>query len=159
MLNDLHNSDNDWNVVILRSFNSAGAHPSGLISENPKGIPNNLMPYITQVAVGKRDKLHIFGNDYATHDGTGVRDYIHVVDLARGHVSALKAITQKCSVEVYNLGTGKGYSVLDILKSFDRVNGIKIPYVINSRRLGILGCVIQCLRRHLLSSVGKRSMI
>lgn len=139
MLKDLHSSDNDWNVVILRSFNSAGAHPSGLIGENPKGIPNNLMPYITQVAVGKRDKLHIFGNDYATHDGTGVRDYFHVVDLARGHVSALKAITQKCSVEVYNLGTGKGYSVLDVVNAFDRVNGIKIPYVIDPRRQGDIG--------------------
>ena len=139
MLNDLYISDNDWNAVILRSFNAIGAHPSGLIGENPKGIPNNLMPYITQVVVGKRGKLHIFGNDYDTPDGTGVRDYIHVVDLARGHVSALKAITQKCGVQVYNLGTGKGYSVLDVVNAFDRVNGIKIPYVIDPRRQGDIG--------------------
>ena len=139
ILTDMHTADKEWNVVLLRYFNPIGAHPSGLIGENPKGIPNNLMPYITQVAAGKHDKLHVFGNDYDTHDGTGVRDYIHVVDLARGHVSALKAIEQKCGVEVYNLGTGKGYSVLDIVKAFDRVNGIKIPYVIDPRRPGDIG--------------------
>ncbi len=136
ILTDLHTADNSWNIVLLRYFNPIGAHESGLIGENPNGIPNNLMPYITQVAVGKRDKLHVFGNDYDTHDGTGVRDYIHVVDLAHGHLAALKAIVKNCGVEVYNLGTGKGYSVLDILKAFEAVNGIKIPYVIDPRRPG-----------------------
>lgn len=142
ILTDLHTADmrknnpNPWNVVILRYFNPIGAHPSGLMGENPNGIPNNLMPYITQVAVGKLDKLHIFGNDYDTPDGTGVRDYIHVCDLAKGHLAALKAIGNKCGVEIYNLGTGKGYSVLDIVKAFEKANCIKIPYVIDSRRPG-----------------------
>ena len=125
-----------WNVVLLRYFNPIGAHPSGLMGEDPSGIPNNLMPYITQVAVGKRDKLHVFGNDYDTPDGTGVRDYIHVVDLARGHVKALAAIEKNCGVEVFNLGTGKGYSVLEIVKAFEKVSGVKIPYVIDPRRSG-----------------------
>lgn len=136
MLIDLHTADPTYNVVLLRYFNPIGAHESGLIGENPNGVPNNLMPYITQVAVGKRDKLHIFGNDYDTPDGTGVRDYIHVVDLAKGHVKALEAIKKNCGVAVYNLGTGKGYSVLDIVKAFERVNDVKIPYVIDDRRLG-----------------------
>ncbi len=136
ILMDLHKADDSWNIVLLRYFNPIGAHESGLIGENPNGLPNNLMPYITQVAVGKRDKVHIFGNDYDTHDGTGVRDYIHVMDLARGHLAALKAIEKNCGVEVYNLGTGKGYSVFDILKAFERVNGVKIPYVIDERRAG-----------------------
>lgn len=136
MLTDLHTADPTYNIVLLRYFNPIGAHESGLIGENPNGIPNNLMPYITQVAVGKRDKLHVFGNDYDTPDGTGVRDYIHVVDLARGHVKALDAIKRNCGVAVYNLGTGKGYSVLDIVKAFETVNGIKIPYVIDPRRPG-----------------------
>ncbi len=136
MLTDLHTADKSWNIVLLRYFNPIGAHESGLIGENPNGIPNNLMPYITQVAVGKRDKLHIFGNDYNTPDGTGVRDYIHVVDLARGHVKALEAINRSCGVEVYNLGTGKGYSVLDIVKAFEKVNSVRIPYVIDPRRPG-----------------------
>ena len=136
MLTDLHTADSTYNIVLLRYFNPIGAHESSLIGENPNGIPNNLMPYITQVAVGKRDKLHIFGNDYDTPDGTGVRDYIHVVDLARGHVKALDAINRNCGVAVYNLGTGKGYSVLDIVKAFEAVNDVKIPYVIDPRRSG-----------------------
>ncbi len=136
ILTDMHTADPEWNVVLLRYFNPIGAHPSGLIGENPNGIPNNLMPYITQVAVGKLEKLHVFGNDYDTPDGTGVRDYIHVVDLARGHVAALKAIERKAGVEVYNLGTGCGYSVLDIVRAFEEVNGVHIPYVIDPRRPG-----------------------
>lgn len=142
ILSDLHaadvknGDDNPWNAVLLRYFNPIGAHPSGLMGEDPNGIPNNLMPYITQVAVGKLEKLHVFGNDYDTHDGTGVRDYIHVVDLAKGHVKALEAIEKKCGVEVYNLGTGKGYSVLDIVKAFEQANGVKIPYVTDARRPG-----------------------
>ena len=126
----------DFSAVLLRYFNPVGAHESGLIGEDPRDIPNNLMPYITQVAVGKRDKLHIFGNDYDTPDGTGVRDCIHVVDLAKGHVKVLEAIKKNCGVAVYNLGTGKGYSVLDIVKAFERVNDVKIPYVIDDRRPG-----------------------
>ena len=125
-----------WNVVLLRYFNAIGAHPSGLIGENPDGIPNNLMPYITQVAVGKLDKLHVFGDDYATPDGTGVRDYIHVVDLAKGHVKALKAVEENCGVAIYNLGTGRGYSVLEVVHAFEKVSGVKIPYVIEERRPG-----------------------
>ncbi len=136
MLMDLHTADPTFNIVILRYFNPIGAHQSGLIGENPNGVPNNLMPYITQVAVGKREYLHIFGNNYDTPDGTGVRDYIHVVDLARGHVKALEAINRNCGVAIYNLGTGKGYSVLEIVKAFESVNGMKIPYVIDPRRPG-----------------------
>lgn len=136
ILNDMHTADPDWNIVILRYFNPIGAHPSGLIGEDPKGIPNNLMPYITQVASGRLEKLHVFGNDYDTPDGTGVRDYIHVVDLARGHVAALSAIDRKCGVAVYNLGTGKGYSVLEIVRAFEKASGLKLPYVIDERRPG-----------------------
>lgn len=142
ILTDLHTADvknsdaNPWNVVLLRYFNPIGAHESGLIGEAPNGIPNNLMPYITQVAVGKLDHLNVFGNDYDTPDGTGVRDYIHVVDLAKGHVKALQAIVANCGVEVFNLGTGKGYSVLDIVRAFEKANGVKIPYTIAPRRLG-----------------------
>ena len=142
IMTDLHTADvkskdpNPWNVVLLRYFNPIGAHPSGRIGEDPNGVPNNLMPYITQVAVGKLDHLNVFGNDYDTPDGTGVRDYIHVVDLVRGHVKALKAIENKCGVAVYNLGTGHGYSVLDIVKAFEKANGVKIPYVIAPRRAG-----------------------
>ena len=136
ILIDMQNANKDWNVVILRYFNPIGAHPSGIIGENPNGIPNNLMPYITQVACGKREKLFVYGNDYDTPDGTGVRDYIHVVDLARGHVCALKAINDKCGCEIFNLGTGHGYSVLDVVKTFERVNNIKIPYEIVARRPG-----------------------
>ena len=133
---DMQAADPEWNVVLLRYFNPIGAHPSGRIGENPNGIPNNLMPYITQVAVGKRPELGVFGNDYDTPDGTGVRDYIHVVDLARGHVSALKAIERKCGLAIYNLGTGHGYSVLDIVHAFERVNGVPVPYTIKPRRPG-----------------------
>ena len=136
ILRDLQVADNEWNIVLLRYFNPIGAHSSGLIGENPNGVPNNLMPYITQVAAGKLKELHVFGNDYPTPDGTGVRDYIHVVDLAKGHVKALKAIDDKCGIEVYNLGTGIGYSVLDLVKAFEKANGIKIPYVIDQRRAG-----------------------
>ncbi len=142
ILSDLNEADvklgdpKPWYVVLLRYFNPIGAHPSGLMGEDPSGIPNNLMPYITQVAVGKRDKLHVFGNDYNTPDGTGVRDYIHVVDLARGHVKALAAIEKNCGVEVFNLGTGNGYSVLEIVKAFEKASGVKIPYVIDPRRPG-----------------------
>lgn len=136
ILTDVQRADNDWNIVILRYFNPIGAHSSGLIGEDPNGIPNNLMPYITQVAVGKRPFLGIFGNDYNTLDGTGVRDYIHVMDLASGHVCALKAINNQCGLVIYNLGTGKGYSVLDVVKSFERVNNVKVPYQILPRRDG-----------------------
>lgn len=136
ILTDIHCADHDWNVILLRYFNPIGAHKSGMIGENPNGIPNNLMPYITQVAVGKIKELGIFGNDYDTHDGTGVRDYIHVVDLAKGHVKALKKIEEKAGLCVYNLGTGKGYSVLDIVNNFERATGIKIPYSIKERRAG-----------------------
>ncbi len=136
VLIDLQNTDKEWNVVLLRYFNPIGAHPSGDIGENPNGIPNNLMPYITQVAVGKREKLGIFGNDYDTPDGTGVRDYIHVVDLARGHVAALSAMERNCGLAIYNLGTGCGYSVLDVVKTFEKVNGIAVPYTIMPRRAG-----------------------
>jgi UDP-glucose 4-epimerase len=133
---DMQKADPEWNIVLLRYFNPIGAHPSGRIGENPNGIPNNLMPYITQVAVGKRPELGVFGNDYDTHDGTGVRDYIHVVDLAKGHVCALKAIEQKCGLAIYNLGTGHGYSVLDIVNAFTRVNDVSVPYSIKPRRAG-----------------------
>jgi len=136
IMKDLHTSDSDWNIVLLRYFNPIGAHQSGKIGEDPNGVPNNLMPYITQVAVGKRDELSVFGDDYDTPDGTGVRDYIHVVDLARGHVCALKAIADKCGLEIFNLGTGHGYSVLDVVKAFEKANGVKIPYVIKPRRSG-----------------------
>ena len=124
------------NVVLLRYFNPIGAHKSGTIGENPNGIPNNLMPYITQVAVGKLKELGVFGNDYDTPDGTGVRDYIHVVDLAKGHVKALKKLEDNSGLSIYNLGTGKGYSVLDIVKNFEAATGVKIPYVIKPRRPG-----------------------
>ena len=136
ILTDIHTSDNEWNVVLLRYFNPVGAHKSGTIGEDPKGIPNNLMPYITQVAVGKRECLGVFGDDYDTHDGTGVRDYIHVVDLADGHVKALKKIEEKAGVCVYNLGTGNGYSVLDMVKAFGKACGHEIKYEIKERRPG-----------------------
>ena len=136
ILKDLYKSDNSWNIVILRYFNPIGAHESGLMGEDPNGIPNNLMPYITQVAIGKRDHLNVFGNDYNTVDGTGVRDYIHVVDLARGHVYALDQIKKNHGLDIYNLGTGRGYSVLEIVKAFEEANNIKIPYEIAPRRSG-----------------------
>lgn len=136
ILSDMQKADLEWNVILLRYFNPIGAHKSGTIGENPNGIPNNLMPYITQVAVGKLPRLGVFGDDYDTHDGTGVRDYIHVVDLARGHVKALKKIEEKAGLKIYNLGTGVGYSVLDIVKNFEEATGVKIPYVIQQRREG-----------------------
>lgn len=136
ILTDLYKSDNDWSICILRYFNPIGAHKSGKIGENPNGIPNNLMPYITQVAVGKLDHLNVFGNDYDTHDGTGVRDYIHVVDLALGHICAVNKVTDDKGLFIYNLGTGKGYSVLDIVKAFEKASGKEIKYVIAPRRDG-----------------------
>lgn len=136
MLSDIQKADPEWNVILLRYFNPIGAHKSGLIGENPNGIPNNLMPYITQVAVGKLKELGVFGDDYDTPDGTGVRDYIHVVDLAIGHVKALDKIKENVGLGIYNLGTGVGYSVLDIVKNFEAANGVKIPYVIKDRRAG-----------------------
>lgn len=136
VLMDVQKADQDWNVVLLRYFNPIGAHQSGKIGEDPNGIPNNLMPYITQVAVGKREELGVFGNDYDTPDGTGVRDYIHVCDLAAGHVCALKAIERKCGLAIYNLGTGHGYSVLDVVKAFEKANGVAIKYAIKPRRPG-----------------------
>ena len=136
ILQDIYASDNQWSVAILRYFNPIGAHESGRIGEDPGGIPNNLMPFITQVAVGKRDKLSIFGGNYVTHDGTGVRDYIHVVDIAKGHIRALERIMKTTGIEAYNLGTGVGYSVLDVVKNFQKVTSKKIPYVILERRIG-----------------------
>ena len=136
ILSDVQKADQEWNVILLRYFNPIGAHKSGTIDENPTGIPNNLMPYVTQVAVGKRPVLNVFGNDYDTHDGTGVRDYIHVVDLAIGHVKALKKIEEKAGLKIYNLGTGTGYSVLDIVKNFEEATGVNVPYVIGPRRPG-----------------------
>ena len=136
ILSDIQKADNEWNVILLRYFNPIGAHPSGRMGENPNGIPNNLMPYITQVAVGKLKELGVFGNDYDTPDGTGVRDYIHVVDLAKGHVAALSKIQENPGLKIYNLGTGHGYSVLDIVTNFEKANGIKIPYSIKPRRAG-----------------------
>ena len=136
ILSDMQKADPEWNVILLRYFNPIGAHKSGTIGENPNGIPNNLMPYVTQVAVGKLKELGVFGDDYDTPDGTGVRDYIHVVDLAIGHVKALKKIEENAGLKVYNLGTGHGYSVLDIVKNFEAATGVKIPYVIKDRRSG-----------------------
>lgn len=136
ILTDLHVADPEWNIVLLRYFNPIGAHESGLIGEDPKGIPNNLLPYIAQVAVGKLECLGVFGDDYDTVDGTGVRDFIHVVDLARGHVKALKKLEDKSGVNIYNLGTGNGYSVLQAVKAFEKACGKEIPYVIKPRRPG-----------------------
>ncbi len=136
ILMDMSKADSSWNIVILRYFNPIGADPSGKIGEDPKGIPNNLMPYVTQVAVGKLPKLGVFGNDYDTPDGTGVRDYIHVSDLADGHIKALKKINEKAGLCIYNLGTGNGVSVLELVKSFEKANGIDIPYEIKERRAG-----------------------
>ena len=136
ILTDIAFADKDWSVVLLRYFNPIGAHESGLIGESPNGIPNNLMPYINQVADGRLKELKIFGNDYDTHDGTGVRDYIHVVDLAKGHIKAIEYVRNHRGVDIFNLGTGNGYSVLDIVKAFENANGIKIPFVITERRAG-----------------------
>ncbi len=136
ILTDAAKADSSLSVVLLRYFNPIGAHESGRIGENPNGIPNNLMPYITQVAAGRLKRLGVFGNDYSTHDGTGVRDYIHVVDLAKGHVKAIDYAEQHKGTEIFNLGTGTGYSVLDIVKAFSKVNNIEIPYDIKPRRAG-----------------------
>lgn len=136
VLTDIHTSDPEWNVILLRYFNPIGAHKSGMIGEDPKGIPNNLLPYVAQVAVGKRECLGVFGNDYDTPDGTGVRDYIHVVDLAAGHVKAIDKLREKPGVEVYNLGTGNGYSVLQVVAAFEKACGHKVPYEIKPRREG-----------------------
>lgn len=136
ILRDIDRSENGWSITILRYFNPIGAHKSGKIGEDPQGIPNNLMPYITQVAIGKREKLQVFGNDYPTTDGTGVRDYIHVVDLAKGHLAALDKNLQKSGVKTYNLGTGKGVSVLELIQAFEKSSGQKIPFEIAPRRSG-----------------------
>ena len=136
ILEDLYKSDNEWAITLLRYFNPIGAHESGRIGEDPNGIPNNLMPYITQVAIGKREKLSVFGNDYDTHDGTGVRDYIHVVDLALGHVKALNKVLGQNGCNIYNLGTGVGYSVLDVVKAFEKASGAEVKYEIAPRRPG-----------------------
>lgn len=136
ILTDMQKADPEWNVILLRYFNPVGAHESGLIGEDPEGIPNNLTPYITQVAIGKLKEVGVFGNDYDTPDGTGVRDYIHVMDLAEGHVKALKKFEDKPAVYIYNLGTGHGYSVLDVIHAFSKAVGKEIPYVIKPRRAG-----------------------
>lgn len=136
ILTDLHTADPEWNVILLRYFNPVGAHKSGMIGEDPKGIPNNLTPYITQVIVGKLKEVGVFGNDYPTPDGTGVRDYIHVVDLAIGHVKALEMFKKESKVRIYNLGTGRGYSVLDVIKAYSKAAGKDVPYVIKPRRAG-----------------------
>ena len=136
ILTDIWRSDNEWQVMLLRYFNPIGAHESGLIGEDPKGIPNNLVPHVAQTALGKREYVHVFGNDYPTPDGTGVRDYIHVVDLAVGHVRAIEAMEKLDGVNIFNLGTGTGYSVLDIIKAYSKVCGFEVPYQIEDRRPG-----------------------
>ena len=136
ILKDLYLSDHEWRIMLLRYFNPIGAHESGLIGEDPKGIPNNLMPYVAQVASGKLEKVHVFGDDYNTPDGTGVRDYIHVVDLAKGHVAAIKGMEKIEGVGIYNLGTGTGYSVLEMIHAFEKACGKELPYVIDPRRPG-----------------------
>ncbi len=136
ILKDLYTSDNSWSICLLRYFNPIGAHKSGTMGEDPNGIPNNLMPYITQVAIGKREYLNVWGNDYDTPDGTGVRDYIHVVDLALGHIKAVEKVENNEGLFIYNLGTGKGYSVLDVVKAFEKASGVNIPYKIGPRRDG-----------------------
>jgi UDP-glucose 4-epimerase len=136
ILGDLHRADPQWNLVLLRYFNPVGAHASGRIGEDPNGIPNNLMPFISQVAVGRLPRLRVFGDDYDTPDGTGVRDYIHVVDLARGHLRALEKLGERPGLVTYNLGTGRGYSVLDMVRAFERVSGRPVPYEIVERRPG-----------------------
>lgn len=141
ILRDIAKADPEWTVVLLRYFNPVGAHESGMIGEDPKGIPNNLMPYISQTAIGRRDHLSVFGNDYDTPDGTGVRDYIHVVDLARGHVAALSYLKDYKGEGVFNLGTGVGYSVLDMVHAFEKANGVQVPYEITDRRPGDLATV------------------
>ena len=136
ILKDLYHADNSWSIVILRYFNPIGAHESGKLGEKPNGIPNNLLPYVSQVAVGKLGKLHVFGHDYDTEDGTAIRDYIHVVDLANGHLKALEKSSQSPDLRIYNLGTGKGYSVLEIVRNFEKASGQSVPYVLDGRRDG-----------------------
>lgn len=136
ILIDIANANNNWKIAMLRYFNPVGAHPSGKIGEKPNGVPNNLMPYIAQVATGKRDFLNVFGNDYPTKDGTGIRDYIHVVDLALGHIAALENLDEIDGIDIFNLGTGQGYSVLEVIKTFEKVNGVRVPYEIVGRRKG-----------------------
>lgn len=136
ILKDLYTSDNSWSICLLRYFNPIGAHKSGTMGEDPNGIPNNLMPYITQVAIGKMEYLNVWGDDYDTRDGTGVRDYIHVVDLALGHVKAVEKVEEASGLYIYNLGTGTGYSVLDVVKAFEKASGVKVPYKIGPRREG-----------------------
>lgn len=133
---DLFDAENDWSITLLRYFNPVGAHPSGTMGEDPQGIPNNLMPFIAQVAVGRRESLSVFGNDYPTPDGTGVRDYIHVMDLADGHIAALKAVGEKSGLHIYNLGTGKGSSVLEMVEAFAQASGKPVPYTLCPRRVG-----------------------
>lgn len=141
MLTDLSAANKKWNIVILRYFNPVGAHITGTIGEDPQGVPNNLMPFISQVAVGRRSALKVYGTDYDTPDGTGVRDYIHVVDLAQGHVAAAGKVFEQCGLKIYNLGTGRGYSVLDMVKAFEKASGKKIPYELTGRRTGDVGSV------------------
>ena len=141
VLTDLSVADKEWSVILLRYFNPVGAHESGEIGESPNGIPNNLMPYITQVAIGRREKLTVFGNDYDTPDGTCLRDYIHVMDLAEGHLAALGYAEAHAGCEVFNLGTGKGVSVLEMVNTFSSVNGVEVPYIIGERRAGDLATV------------------
>ena len=141
ILSDIQKADPEWNVILLRYFNPIGAHKSGTIGENPNGIPNNLMPYITQVAIGRRERLTVFGDDYDTPDGTGVRDYIHVVDLAEGHLCAIRYAQAHTGCEVFNLGTGRGVSVLEMVHTFSEVNNVPVPYVIGPRRAGDLATV------------------
>lgn len=141
ILRDTVKANPDWSVVLLRYFNPIGAHPTGLIGEDPRGIPNNLLPYISQVAIGRRKELSVYGNDYDTPDGTGVRDYIHVCDLASGHVAAINYMNNHPGESVFNLGTGVGYSVLDMVKTFERINGVQVPYRIVDRRPGDLATV------------------
>ncbi len=136
ILSDIQNADPEWNVILLRYFNPIGAHPSGLIGEDPSGVARNLMPCLTRVAVGALEYLTVCGNDYPTPDGTGIRDYIHVVDLAKGHVAALKKVSENCGLKIYNLGTGIGYSVMEVIRAFEEASGLKIPYVVKERRPG-----------------------
>jgi UDP-glucose 4-epimerase len=136
MLRDQHAADPAWNAILLRYFNPVGAHPGGELGESPRGVPNNLMPYLAQVAVGRRPNLQVYGDDYDTPDGTGVRDYIHVMDLAKGHVAALRRLMQKAGVEAFNLGTGRGYSVLEMIRAFEKTSGVEIPYNVVERRSG-----------------------
>lgn len=136
ILRDVHQADNRWSIALLRYFNPVGAHPSGRIGEDPNGVPNNLMPYITQVAVGKRKELPVYGDDFGTSDGTGVRDYIHVVDLAQGHLKALDKVAAGAGVDAYNLGTGTGYSVLEMVRAFESASGVRVPYKVVGRRPG-----------------------